>query len=47
MNRLFTAVAIALLINLVAGAALYAAESRDEHHAVKQIERVPVAQDLL
>ncbi|WP_420242820.1 hypothetical protein [Roseiterribacter gracilis] len=47
MNRFFRAVVFALLINFVAGAALYAAEAKDEHHATKQIERVPVAQDLL
>jgi hypothetical protein len=47
VNRFFIAVAIALLINLMAGAALYAAEAKDEHHATKQIERVPVTQDLL
>lgn len=46
-SRFGAAVAVAVLINFVAGAALAAAEFRDEHHATRQIERVPVAQDLL
>jgi hypothetical protein len=47
MFRVGLAITVALLMNVLAGAVLMAAETHDEHHETRQIERVLPAHDLL